>query len=232
MPSTVVHVALGGIVAVGLLGSYFDRRALVLVLAAAAFPDLDTPLGIWIRGGHRTLFHTLLLPGALAVLWYVDAARGDRSRLRSRYGERGVRVAGVAVAALAFAGVGPDLFTNGVNALWPLHDQFYKLNGELLLSNQRGVVQTFLDLHLDRLLGHAGDGAAGGSGGGGAVAGKAAVGSTRQVHYSTGVDPTAGPDPANVERVFPLVTDGMQLLLVLLSAFLVTARLRRSTPRA
>jgi hypothetical protein len=211
MPSTLVHLALGGLVGAGLLGAYFDRRALAVVLAAAALPDVDTFLGIWIRGGHRALLHTLLLPAVLALALFVDGRR-DRPFVRGRWGARGVRVAWVAVAALALGGVGPDLFTNGVNVLYPIHDQFYRLSGKAILSNQRGFVQTFVEL-----------GGQGGNGGGGE--GGAAVGSTEEVHYRTGVDAAAGEDPKNVERVFPLVYSGMQLLLVLTSATVVGGRL-------
>jgi hypothetical protein len=220
MPSTLVHVAFGGLIAAGLLGGYFDRRALAVVLAAAAFPDADTVLGIWIRGGHRTLLHTLVLPTALALALFVDGRR-ERPLVRGRWGPRGVRVAWVAVATLALGGIGPDLFTNGVNALYPFHDQFYRLSGKAVLSNQRGFVQTFVEL--------------GGEGGGGGGSGSAAVGSTAEVHYSTGADPTAGADPQHVERVFPLVYSGTQLLVVLTSAIVVGGRLRiagRDEPEA
>lgn len=204
MPSTVVHVAVGGLVAVGLLGRAFDRRSVLVVLAAAALADLDTFVGLWVAGGHRAVLHNLVLPalalGALAV-W----ARDPGSWLRTRYGDRGVRVGFVALCAFVVGGVLPDLMTNGVNVLYPVHDRFYTLNGEILLSNRRGFVQTFVEF----------------SEGSDAVGG-----TTETTHYSTGVDPTKGETTEPVERVFPVVRSGFQLLVVALSAFLLAARFR------
>jgi hypothetical protein len=119
-------------------------------------------------------------------------------------------VFGVGILALLFGGIGPDLVTNGVNLLYPLQDSFVKVSGELFLSNQRGVVQTFVDLSQ--------------ADGGGAV-----VGSTQTVHYSTGVDPSPGAEPENVERIFPVLSSGMELLVVGLSGTLVGGRLYQRT---
>jgi membrane-bound metal-dependent hydrolase YbcI (DUF457 family) len=204
MPSTLVHLAVGGLVAAGLLGAAFDRRALALCLCAAAVPDVDTFLGLWVRGGHRAILHTFLFPAALGVLLFVAERRWNS--VSGRYRARGVTVAWVALGALTLGGIGPDLFTNGVNALWPVHDQFYRLSGQALFSNQRGFVQTFVEL---------GEG------------GSTALGSTEEIHYRTGVDAAAGPDPENVERIFPLVMSGTQLLLVLSSVLVVGSRLVR-----
>jgi hypothetical protein len=197
MPSTLVHVAIAGLVGTALLGSAFSRRAIVLVLAVAALPDLDAFVG-----PHRALGHTFLMPAVLALLLVVDLrGRGEKSLIRRLGGTTGPRVAAVAVVGLFVGGILPDLFTNGVNVLYPVHDAFYRVNGELLLSNQRGVVQTFVEL------------------------GKGPVGTTESVHYSTGVDPTPGDEPENVERVFYVVQSGTQLLLVFLGFGVVAARL-------
>jgi hypothetical protein len=205
MPSTLVHLGIGATVAAALLGREFDARALGVVLLAVAFPDLDTFLGIWVQGGHRALLHTVLLPAALGVGLLADARY--RGRFVRRYGARGLRVAGVAVTAMAVAGIAPDLVTNGVNAFYPVYDQFIQITGELKLSNQRGVVQTFVEFESP-------EPAAGTS-----------VGTTETTHYSTGVDPEAGAEPENVERVFPVVTSGMELLLVGVGVLTAGARL-------
>ena len=42
MPSTLVHLAFGGMIAAALLGDVFDRRALLVVLVVTAAPDLDS----------------------------------------------------------------------------------------------------------------------------------------------------------------------------------------------
>jgi hypothetical protein len=201
MPSTVVHLAIGGVVAAALLGAEFDRRSVAVVLAATAVPDVDTFAGLYLQGAHRALLHTLVLPAVVGTLLAWDRYGRERSALRARWGSRGVRVASVSLAALVFGGIAPDLMTNGVNALYPLHDQFVTIDGELLLSNQRGVVQTFVDLsppETER--------------------------TTENTHYWTGVDPTPGEDPENVERIFPVVRSGFQLLVVALGAFTLGAR--------
>ena len=205
MPSTLVHVALGGLIAAALLAEEFDGRSLAVALAAAALPDVDTFVGLWVAGAHRALLHTLLLPTLLGGAYAYDVRLRERSWLRERWGARGVRVAGASLAALLFAGIFPDLFTNGVNAFYPIHDAFYAVDGRLVLSNERGVVQTFVEWNPgppER--------------------------TTENFHYWTGVDPTPGRDPSDAERIFPVVTSGMQLMLVLTSAVVVTVRLRES----
>jgi len=207
MPSTLVHVAVGGLVGTALLGAAFDRRALALVLVAAAIPDLDTFVGLVLPGAHRSLLHTLLLPALMTVFLAADLRR-SRSRVRRRLGADGGRVAWAALAALAFGGVFPDLFTNGVNAFYPLHDAFYTIDGKLLLSNQRGVVQTLVDLSPPE-----------------------PAPTTETLHYSTGVDPSPGSEPANVERVFPVFRNGVEFMLVVVSAVVVGARLVETADR-
>lgn len=203
MPSTLVHVAIGGLVGAALLGDRFTSRAIAVVLVAAAVPDLDSFLTL-VGGAHRSALHTFLLPGLLAVGLYWDGYVAERSRLARRFGPDAGYVAAVAVAGLVAGGILPDLFTNGVNALWPLHDQFYTVNGELLLSDQRGVVQTFVDLSPEK-----------------------AASTTDNTRYSTGADPKPWTDEKPdepVERTVPLAMAGWQLMLVLLSGFTVGVR--------
>lgn len=208
MPSTVVHLAFAGLVGAGLLGADFDRRSVGAVLLAGALPDLDTFAGLFLPGAHRTLLHTLVLPVAVAGVLAYDARVRPDSRLRARYGDRGVRVAWVALAAFAIGGVFPDLFTNGVNALYPVHDAFYAVNGRLELSARRGVVQTFVETAPDR-----------------------ERPTTDTVHYATGVDPSPGPEPESVKRRFLVLGSGLELLVVLLSASVLGARLWEREPR-
>jgi len=200
MPSTVVHLAVGATVAAALLGDEFDRRSVAVVLAATALPDVDTFAGLYLQGTHRALLHTLVLPGLGVVALAYDTRFRAVSRLHARWGARGIRVAWVALAALLLGGILPDLMTNGVNAFYPLYDRFLTVDGELLLSNQRGVVQTFVDLSADPER------------------------TTANTHYWTGVDPTRGKEPENVERIFPVVRSGFQLLVILLGAFTLGAR--------
>lgn len=208
MPSTLVHVAVGGLVGTALLGAAFDRRALALVLVAAAIPDIDTFAGLVLPGAHRSLLHTLLVPTLLVGVLAVDLRR-PRSRIRRWLGADGGRVAWAALAALVFGGIFPDLFTNGVNAFYPLHDAFYTIDGKLLLSNQRGVVQTLVDLSPPE-----------------------PAPTTETLHYSTGVDPSPGSEPANVEWVFPVFRNGIEFMLVVVSAVVVGARLVETSGEA
>jgi hypothetical protein len=201
MPSTLVHVAMAGLVGTALLGQAFDRRAIAVVAAVTALPDLDAVAGLYLTGAHRALLHTFLFPGLLAVVLAAETRRPE-SLLRARVGDHGVRVAWVSVVALFVAGLLPDLFTNGVNVLYPVHDAFYTVNGELLVSNQRGVVQTFVDLSPS-----------------------APAPTTDQIHYSTVVDPQPGTEPVDVERTVYLVQSGWELLVVLAGVGVVTARL-------
>ncbi|KPN30542.1 hypothetical protein SY89_01277 [Halolamina pelagica] len=91
-----------------------------------------------------------------------------------------------------------------MNALWPLHDQFYTVDGELKLSTTEGLVQTFVDL---------------------SPAEPSRPSTTDNTRYSTGADPTPWQEREGpVERVFPVVTAGWQLMLVGLSAATVSVR--------
>lgn len=208
MVSTVVHVSFGALVAAALLYE-FDAKSLAVVCAFAAFPDVDTFLGVWFPGGHRALLHTALLPVALGALVYWDARR-EVSWLRGRFGRTAPHVAGVGVLALALGGIAPDLMTNGVNLFYPVHDRFYTVSGSLELSSTEGIVQTFVDFGDE-------------PGGGGTVGG-----TTENTHYYTGVDLERGPDPADAERVFPIVSSGMQLVVVLTAVVSVAGRLREA----
>ena len=209
MPSTLVHVALAGLLAAAFLPDrYATRGAVLTVLVAAALPDLDSFVSPFLGGAHRSLGHNLLLPTVAGLALAYDLRLRDRSRLRARFGPGGGPVAATALAAFVLAGVGLDYATNGVNLLWPLHDRFYSLNGDLLVSSRRGIVQTFVDRSPSE---------------------PQRVRTTRNLHYSTGVDPAPAPgvDAGNVERVFPLVNGGWQLLLVVTGALAAALKLRR-----
>lgn len=204
MPSTVVHLAVGALLAAALLGDEFDGHSLAVVLLVVAFPDLDTFVGVVLPGTHRAVLHTLLVPLGLAALVAYDTRIRERSVVR-RYGRRGVTVAWVSIAAYVLAAIGPDLFYNGVNLFYPVVDRFVDLSGELYLSSERGVVQTFWTT--------GGDG------------GSSVAGTTADTHYRTGVDVARGTDPVDVERVFPVAMNGLQLLLILTALVVTPVRL-------
>jgi hypothetical protein len=206
MPSEVVHLAFAGFVAVGLLGPAFGRRSVLAVLAATVIPDLDSFVSLVLPGVHRALFHSLVTAAVFAGLVALDLRR-DGSLLHRLFDEHARRVGSVALVAFVVAGIAPDLVTNGTNLFYPLVDRFYTVSGHLRLSSARGIVQTFVDLQPEPT-----------PAGGGAT--------TESRFYRTGVDPTRGQEPENVERVFPVVNSGLQLLIVATSALVLWGRFR------
>lgn len=209
MPSTLVHVALAAVIAAALLHETFDLRALALVVGLTAIADLDAFASLVIAGAHRSLLHTLLLPALLAGLVLYDARRGSDSLLGRTWDGRGHRVAGVAIFAFVVSAIGLDLVYNGVNLLYPLHDQFYVFDGKAILSTKDGFVQTFVEFDPST----------------GTVPAPESIGNSSEVHLRTGVDPTKGPEPEDVERVFPIVRSGWQALLVGLGVLVPAFRL-------
>jgi hypothetical protein len=145
-----------------------------------------------------------LFPAVLGV-GLVAETRRPGSLVRRRFGGRGVRLAWVSLAAMLLGGILPDLFTNGVNVFYPVVDAFYTVDGELLLSDQRGVVQTFVELQPPEE--------------------SKPQPSTKTLHYSTPVDPSPGKEPTNIERVAPVFQAGWELMLVLVSTVVVGFRL-------
>ncbi|WP_254764471.1 metal-dependent hydrolase [Natrinema marinum] len=207
MPSTVVHVAFAGLLGVALLGDAFDTRKILFVMGCSALLDLDTLIGIVVPGTHRAALHNLwivLVPAAV-LLW--DGAVREESFVRARWGETAPRVAWTTLAALLFAHVLFDAFFNGVNLFWPLHDRFYDLSGSLLLTDQRGLVQTFVELE--------------GSG----LAETTARGTTENTHYRTGFDPTRGEPATGIERIFPIAGTGERFVLTVAGLTAVGVRI-------
>jgi inner membrane protein len=207
MPSTVVHLAFAGMIAAALLGHAFGPRALLVVVAVTAFPDLDSFVALVSTAGHRTVLHNFFVPALLGGWIWFDTRIRTRSWLQTRWGQRGVRIAWVSVVCLVLAGIGLDLFSaGGANPLWPLHDQLYVIDGKVELSSQRGVVQTFLDLS------------------DGGVPEPKALGNSKEVTITTGVDPapTDGEEP--VDHIFPVVRAGWQLLLLIVGTGITAAR--------
>lgn len=203
MPPTVVHAALGVILAAAVLGAGFDRRAAVVATLAGAAPDLDSLFGLLaVPGGlpvpestHGAVLHTLFVPALAAVVLYADARR-DR-RLVERLGPMGLRLAWVAVLVYAIAGIGLDLFNIATaNPLWPVHDTFYAFVGQVQFTNQELFVQTYVQFDIDGYVVYVGQ--QGGTG----------------VHFvGSAANPVRGPD-GNSERVVDIVESGWQLTIL------------------
>lgn len=209
MPSTIVHVAVAGLIGAALLGDAFDRRALLVLAVVVAIPDLDSFIALVSSAGHRTSLHNLTIPVLAGILWWIDVRVREQSLLRSRWGAWGVRVAWVGILCYGLGHVLLDLTDGVANLFWPLHDQFYTLRGEMELSNQRGLVQTFRDSDEGFLL-------------------LDTVGTSTETEVTTGVDPGQNPDGTTAERTVPLFGSGLELLVALTGAVITAARFRLS----
>jgi membrane-bound metal-dependent hydrolase YbcI (DUF457 family) len=217
MPSTVVHAAVGFTIAAGLLGAYYDRRALGVVLLALLIPETDTMAGWVLDGAHRALLHNLVFTAVAVALLYWETTRND-SWLRDRFGARGVRVAWVALFVHTFAHLAFDwAHLDGINLLYPLHDRFFELSGEAYLSNTDGFVQTFVEVVQDPE-----------TGGRSVDAGQG--GTTEDTHVASPAQPSREPEPGPVDRRFPVAVQGWQLYLVCLGAFTLVAKHLQSAP--
>lgn len=208
MPSTIVHAAVAGLIGAALLGAAFDRRALLVLVVVVAIPDLDSFIALVSTAGHRTSLHNLTIPVLAGAAWYLDVHVREESLLRSRWGGWGVRVAWVAICCYGLGHVMLDLTDGVANLFWPLQDQFYTLRGEMELSNQRGLVQTFRD----------GDG----------FLLFETVGTSTETEVTTGVDPGQTTDGQTAERMFPLFGSGLELLVTLIGTVVIAARFRFS----
>lgn len=214
MVSTVVHAGFAVLLAAGLLDDRFDRRALALLLVVVVIPEADSFLGPFMSGAHRTVGHNLVFPAAAALLLYYDTRVRERSVVRDRLSARWVAVAWAALFAHVFAHVALDwVHLDGVNYLWPLRDQFLRLDGAVLFSTADGFVQTFVDLRIDPATGAR-------------TLDAGPTGTTETVHVNNPVEPR-DPDEVTEEpvtRIFPVANAGWRLYLVVTGLFVLAAR--------
>ena len=217
MPSSVVHAGFAVLVGAGLLGTHYDRRALVALVGVLLFPEADTLAGLFIDGAHRSLLHNLLLPVLAGALLYWDATR-EESWLRERVGAHGVRVAWVGLFVHVFAHVALDWYhLEGVNLLYPVVDRFFELSGEAYLSTADGFVQTFVEVASDPETGtttvDAGQG-----------------GTTDDTVVANPAQPSDDPDPGPTDRRAPIAVRGWQLFLVVAGLVTVAAKHLQGAP--
>ncbi len=217
MPSSVVHVAFACMLAVGLLGRFYDRRALAIIVGIVLIPELDTALGWVMAGAHRTVLHNMVIPIVVGAVLYWETTRED-SKIRSRWGVRGVRIAWVGLFVHTFAHIMLDwAHLSGINFFWPLRDQFFNLDGELAVSTTEGLVQTFVQLSADPETGQS-------------VVDAGQGGTRADTHVANPAQPSADPEPGPIDRRFPIAVRGWQLYLVVVGAFTLVAK-RFQTPR-
>lgn len=198
MPPTLVNAAFGALLAAALLGPAFDRRAVAVVVTAAVVPDLDAVASLLLAGATNAALHNLFVPAIAAGVVHWDLAHREQSWLRSHYGWRGGRIAWVAIASLAVAGIGLDLFSSeAVNLLYPLHDRFYAIVGWFVISTQDGIVQTYVTLDPATIVEiHS-------------------AGTTADYHVPTWVNPAPGTDtPPDADRRLRVLESGWQAVVV------------------
>jgi len=208
MPSTIVHLAFAGLLAAATLGEAYDRKAVAVVFLVVVLPDLDSFVALYWDPAHRAALHTLVIPLVAALLLWIDVRVRETSFVLERWGWRGFRVAWVSLLCLGVAGMLLDMTDGSVNLFWPLHDQFYALDGKIELSDQRGIVQTFVESE-------------------GSVPAPSGTGSTEEVVQSTGVDPAPVED-GDPERVFPVIGATWELIVLVFGAAVTLARFRLS----
>lgn len=208
MPSTIVHLAFAGLIAAALLGRAFDRRSVLLVVGLIVLIDFDSFVALFAPFGHRTVFHNLMIPLVAGAFVFVDVYVREDSYLLERWGWWGYRVAWVTILCYAVAGVILDLTDGVVNLFWPIHDQFYALSGEIELSDQRGIVQTFVETSAEN-----GDQTT------------VTVGTTEDINITTGVDPGEPDTPdEEPERIFPVIGATWELVVFLTGTAVTFAR--------
>ena len=197
MAPTLVNVAFGALIAAALLGAAFDRRAVAVVVFAAALPSTDAAASLLVEGATNGMLHNVFVPILVGAAIYWDTAHREESWIRSRYGWRGVRVAWVALASFVVAGIGADLFgEHGAALLFPVYDEFYRVSGRLILSTQEGVVQTYVEF-------------------GNGLLSLDSLGGPDEHHVASWINPTPGTEvPADAERKVRLVDEGWQAVVV------------------
>ncbi|MEM4782511.1 MAG: metal-dependent hydrolase, partial [Halalkalicoccus sp.] len=117
------------------------------------------------------------------------------SYVYDRWGAYGVRVAWVSIVAMAFGHIALDAFDTGINAFWPIYDQFYRVSGHLVLAYQGGFTVDFIEV--------------------------TELGTTGDIHYRTGFDSV----DADGARRFPVSLSGEQFVLLVVSGLVVGRRL-------
>lgn len=200
MPSALFHGAIGILIGLAILGDALDGRTLAIIAFAALLPDIDALLAFWFPGAHRVYLHNVFVFLVPAALLLAVRRTGSLERLKTRWPDV-ERVLWTAVIVVAVAGIGLDAVASGVNLFYPVHDQFYQVEGSVVYSSHAGVEQTVMGVDAKR------------------------VGTTDEVYYASGVPPVSGTNAGEVWRV-PLFGNTLQLLLSITVFLIVGYRMR------
>lgn len=208
MPPTLVNVAVGVLIGIALLGAAFDRRSLALVACAAAAPDLDAVVSLFVPGAANAVLHSGFIPVTAAALLYWETTWRSRSWVRRRTGWYGIRVAWVAIGTYAVAGIGLDLFNvESVALLYPFSDRYFAIVGQFVISTQEGVIQTYLEFDDGWIR-------------------VTSPGTMATYQVESWVNPLSSPDsPVGADRRVRIVDRGWQLVIVVAAATAIPAKI-------
>lgn len=209
MVSTVVHVSVAILICCALLpDDVFSLKSLLIAVTPVALLDVDAFFFVVSEGLHRSLFHNILLPTVVIIIILYDSLLREDSYISKFLNPSHVAtVAAVSYISVMFAGIGLDFSDTGVNIFWPLHDQFYTLEGKLVISSSDGLVQTFVEEPVKNVFERTND-----------------TRTTESFVYRTPANPNPGsPDPA--ERIFPIARDGWRIVLIGISIVVVPVKL-------
>jgi membrane-bound metal-dependent hydrolase YbcI (DUF457 family) len=200
MPSALFHAAIGILIGMAMLGDALDTKALAIIAFAGLLPDVDLLLAVWFPGAHRVYLHNIFVVLFPAALLLVGRRTGHMAWLKTRWPDVET-VLWTAILVVGVAGIGIDAVATGVNPLYPVHDQFYRVQGQVIYSSDRSVQETVTDIRAER------------------------IGSTRDVYYASGVPPVSDGTAQQSWRI-PLFGNTLQLLLSLTVFLIIGYRLQ------
>lgn len=201
MPSTVIHLSLAFIIACVLIpNDRFTVRSLLVVSIPVIFLDTDAFFYVVEEGLHRALFHNIIIPTVIVLIFFYDMFIRDESYIGERFNNTTATILiATSYTAVVIAGLSLDFADTGINLFWPIHDQFYTLEGKFVLSSEDGIVQTFSEFS----------------------SGESAS-TTDSVVYNTPINPSS---PSESDRVYPIAYKSWQLVLMIASVVLVPMKI-------
>lgn len=202
MPSTVVHVSFALIIACALIpNNRFTIKSLLIVALPVMFLDSDAFFYIVEEGLHRALFHNIIIPSVIVAILLYDISIRDESYIGRKFNSsHAMSLIITSYTAVVIAGLGLDFADTGVNLFWPIHDQFYTLEGKFILSSENGIVQTFSEFGTEK-------------------------DTTDSVVYNTPINPSSSGENSGT---YPIAYKAWQLILIITSGILVSIKMVRA----